>query len=106
MDESEITNGRAMMEDSFHVAVHLMLTLSVEILPARQLTSARDHENCFYFDIILSDYSATFWEWLAHLCFGLGRGSISFPGPAMALTGRLDLNSTKKSSDISKLPIT
>ena len=38
---------------------------------------------------------AFFHQWFAHLCFGLGRGPITPPGPAMALMDRKGLNSNK-----------
>ena len=41
-------------------------------------------------NIGLFDYF--FSGWFAHLCFGLGRGLITPPDPAMALTDRKDLN--------------
>ena len=34
--------------------------------------------------------------WFAHLCFGLGRGSITPPGPAMVLMNRRGLNPKRK----------
>ena len=34
-------------------------------------------------------------RWFAHLCFGLGRGPITSPGPAMVRTDRKDLNSNR-----------
>ena len=46
--------------------------------------------------IILSTYLAPSSWWFAHVCFGLGRGPITPPGPAMIITDRKDLNSTKK----------
>ena len=47
MNESEIINGRAVVVGSFHAPAHFMLTGSVKILLARQLTSSQDHENYF-----------------------------------------------------------
>ena len=34
--------------------------------------------------------------WVAHLCFGLARGPITLPGPAMVLMDQRDLNSKAK----------
>ena len=44
---------------------------------------------------ILSAYWATSLWGFDHLCFGLGRGSIIPPGPAMVLMDRMDLNLKK-----------
>ena len=45
------------------------------------------------FMFILSLFWLVFLRWFAHLCFGFGRGPITPPCPAMAGTGRKDLNS-------------
>ena len=47
MNESEIINGRAVVVGSFHAPAHFMLTGSVKILLARQLTSSQDHATTF-----------------------------------------------------------
>ena len=50
------------------------------------------NRKCHITFLILSAYLTTFSRWFAHLCFGLGRGPITPPGPAMALTDQNDLN--------------
>ena len=47
MNESEITNGKAVVGGSFRAPAHFMLTEGVKILLARQLASSQDHENYF-----------------------------------------------------------
>ena len=39
-------------------------------------------------------------RWFAHLCFDLGRGPITPPGPAMVRTDRNDLNSNKTKNEV------
>ena len=41
----------------------------------------------------ISAYVGYFHQWFAHPCFGLGRGPITHPGPAMILMDRRNLNS-------------
>ena len=57
-----------------------------------QFTRDRDRPNLV--GILSADFGLLS-RWFAHSGFGLGRGPITPPGPAMALTGRKDLNSTK-----------
>ena len=42
--------------------------------------------------------------WFAHLCFGLGRGPITPPDPAMVLMDRRDLNSKTKKHHTFSVP--
>ena len=41
-----------------------------------------------------------FHRWFAHLCFGLGRGPTTPPGPAMVLMDRKDVNLNKTETKI------
>ena len=43
----------------------------------------------------IQPFSLVFHRWFAHLCFGLGRGQIIPPSPALFRTDRKDLNSNK-----------
>ena len=53
-----------------------------------------------HFCLSISAFLATFYWWFALLCFGLGRGPITPPSPAMVQTDPKDLNSNKTTNNI------